>query len=348
MIRLEILLDQIFTRHRWTAHLFFWILIIAVYSVFFGRQNNNYWQTSFFVGLLIPIVISTTYFLNYYLVPRYLLKERYLTFIVYFIYTLIFSVFLEVMTMVLTFVLLAEWQIRNMSPAAIDFFFLITSLLMVVFLGVAIKLLLYWRKSKEDYQKLMREKLEAELKFLKIQLNPHFLFNTLNNLYYLTNEKSDKAPQAIMQLSEMLDYVMQSGKSVFVPLERELKQVENYIALEMLRYENRVQIQFEKKLNLDKWTIAPMMIITLIENAFKHGVMNAAGQSWINISITDNTANLMIAIRNSRKHSAPGNGIGLKNLRNQLDLVYGENYKLSIDDHNLHEFSVTLTLMNQA
>ena len=348
MIRLEKLIDQIFTRHRWTVHVLFWILIVALYSVFFGRQNNNYLQTFFFVGLLIPVVAGTTYFLNYYLVPRYLLKERYLPFLVYFVYTLIFSVFLEVMIMVLTFVLLAEWQIRNMSPASIDIFFLTTSLLMVVFLGVAIKLLLHWRKSKEDYQKLMHEKVEAELKFLKIQLNPHFLFNTLNNLYYLTSEKSEKAPKAILQLSEMLDYVMQSGKSVVVPLERELKQVENYIGLEMLRYENRIQVDFKTAPNLDGWTIAPMILITLVENAFKHGVMKVAGQSWISIVITDSAAHLLISIRNSRKNPVAGNGIGLSNLRNQLDLVYGEKYRLNIDDTNLHEFAVTLTLTGRS
>jgi LytS/YehU family sensor histidine kinase len=88
----------------------------------------------------------------------------------------------------------------------------------------------------------MRDKIETELRFLKVQLNPHFLFNTLNNLYYLTTEKSNRAPQAILQLSEILDYVLHQGKAILVPLENELKQVDNYIALELLRYEDRIQI----------------------------------------------------------------------------------------------------------
>lgn len=189
MKRLDSLLDYLFSRQRWVIHILFWLLILVFYVVFFGRENSNYLQTFFFVGLLMPVTIGTTYFLNYYLVPRYLMKERYGFFILYFIYTMLGSLFMEMMIAMLTFIVMAEVRIKEMSPASIDIFFLLTSLLMVVFFGVAIKMLLHWRESKEEYQKLMRDKVEAELRFLKIQLNPHFLFNTLNNLYYLTTEK---------------------------------------------------------------------------------------------------------------------------------------------------------------
>jgi len=344
MTRLEKFIDRLFANHRWVIHVLFWGLVLALYSVFFGRQNSNYGQTFFFVGLLIPVVVGTTYFLNYFLVPRYLLRERYGLFLIYFLYTLIISVFLEMMIMVLTFILLAEWQIKKMSAASIDLFFLLTSLLMVVFLSVAIKLLLHWRNSKEAYQKLMQEKAETELKFLKAQLHPHFLFNTLNNLYYLTTEKSEKAPQAILQLSEMLDYVLQSGKAVFVPLEVELKQLQNYIALEMLRYEDRIEVTTTVSAKTEGVTIPPMMLITLIENAFKHGVMKSTGKSWINILISSTPHHLQISIRNSRKNTDIGNGIGLLNLRNQLDLLYNKNYNLSVDNSSVNEFAVTLRL----
>jgi len=344
MIRLEKFIDRIFTRHRWVVHIFFWMVVLAVYVIFFGRQKSNYLQTLFFVGLLMPVTIGTTYFINYFLVPRYLLQERYGLLLLYFLYTLILSVFLEMIIVVLTFILIAKLQIKNMSPASIDFFFLMASLLMVVFLSVAIKLLLHWRKSKEDYQKLMRDKVEAELKFLKVQLNPHFLFNTLNNLYFLTTEKSEKAPQAILQLSEMLDYVMHTGKSVFVSIEQELKQVENYIALELLRYEDRVQVDTLVTGQLENSKIGPMILITLIENAFKHGVMSVAGKSWIKLSVNENSESVLISIRNSWKTKELGNGIGLENLRSQLDLLYGEKYKLLIDTEVPDEFSVNITL----
>lgn len=344
MKRLDSFLDYLFTRHRWVIHILFWLLILGFYVVFFGRENSNYLQTFFFVGLLMPVTVGTTYFLNYYLVPHYLMKERYGFFILYFIYTLLGSIFLEMMIAMLTFIVMAEVRIKNMSPASIDIFFLLASLLMVVFLGVAIKMLLHWRRSKEEYEKLMRDKVEAELKFLKIQLNPHFLFNTLNNLYYLTTEKSDKASQAILQLSEMLDYVMHSSKTVFVPLERELKQVENYIALELLRYEDRVQVTTQFSGNINSNKIGPMILITLIENAFKHGVMPIAGKAWINFVVEEKDKYLSISISNSASGINPGNGIGLENLRSQLNHLYNDEYQLTVENTKASEFSVNLIL----
>ena len=345
MNRVGIFLDYIFSRQRWVIHILFWLLIILFYVVFFGRKNNNYLPTFFFVGLLMPVTVGTTYFLNYYLVPRYLMKERYGFFLLYFVYTLIGSLFMEMMISMLTFIAIAGVKIKDMSPASIDIFFLLTSLLLVVFFGVAIKMMLHWRKSKDDYQTLMRDKVEAELKFLKVQLNPHFLFNTLNNLYYLTTAKSDRAPQAILQLSEILDYVMHSSKSVFVPLEKEWRQVENYIALELLRYEDRIQIDSFLTGNSAKHSIGPMILITLIENAFKHGVMNSTGKSWIRMKVECSIDRMEVIVSNSWRNTESGNGIGLENLKSQLDHLYPGSYSLHVNKSEPNQFSVNLMLV---
>jgi LytS/YehU family sensor histidine kinase len=329
MNQLGVFLDYLFTRKRWMIHILFWVMILAFYVVFFGRRNSNYLQTFFFVGLLMPVVIGTTYFLNYFLVPDYLMKERYGRFLLLCVYAHGLS-FLAMMISMLTFIVMAKIKIKDMSPASIDIFFLLTSLLIVVFFGVAIKMMLHWRKSKDDYQALMRDKVEAELKFLKVQLNPHFLFNTLNNLYYLATEKSDKAPQAILQLSEILDYVMHSSKSVFIPLEKELKQVANYIALEMLRYEDRVEIESEVVGSTERIFIGPMILIILIENAFKHGVMRTSGKSWIKMKVKCNVETIEISISNSWRSIESGNGIGLENLKSQLSLLYQGNHTMNI------------------
>ena len=229
----EIFIDALFARHRWAVHVCFWLFVLFFYVIFFGRASSNYLQTLFFVGLLMPVTIGTTYFLNYYLVPRYLMNGRYWFFLLYFFYTLLGTLFLEMSVAMLTFIIMAKVKIKDMSPASFDWIFLLTSLLMVAFFGVAIKMLLHWRKSKEEYEKLTREKVETELKFLKTQLHPHFLFNTLNNLYFLSTQKSDRAPEAILQLSEILDYVMRSGKTMFVPLTHELKQVEKKVRVQL-------------------------------------------------------------------------------------------------------------------
>jgi LytS/YehU family sensor histidine kinase len=344
MNRIATWMDYIFTRQRWVIHIFFWLFVLALYVIFFGRKNNNYLQTFFFVGLLMPVTIFTTYFLNYYLVPNYLMKERYGYFAAYFVYALIGSLFLEMMISALTFIVMAELNIHDMSPASIDLFFLLASLLMVVFFAMGIKMLLHWKQSKEDYQKLMRDKIETELRFLKVQLNPHFLFNTLNNLYYLTTEKSNRAPQAILQLSEILDYVLHQGKAMLVPLESELKQVDNYIALELLRYEDRIQIDKTIEGDINEMQIGPMMLITLVENSFKHGVMKTAGKAWIKMSVDCSPHATTIQISNSGRPAKQATGIGLSNLRSQLDHLYPEKYSLQIDSDRADQFSVRLVL----
>ncbi len=347
MNRVEIWMDDVFLKHRWLIHTFFWLFILGVYVLFFGHQSNNYLQTLFFVGLLMPVTIGTTYFLNYSLIPRYPLKERYGYFFLYFSYTLLASIYVEMIIVILTFIILAESKITNMSPASVNIIFLLVALLMVVFLSTAIKMLLHWRKSREEYQKLMTEKIETELKFLKTQLHPHFLFNTLNNLYYLALNKSDKAPQAILSLSELLDYVLHDTKSNFVSLEKELKQVENYIALEVLRYEERLTINIIKE-KVEEQEIVPMVLITLMENAFKHGVAKTSGKAWIELSLSSRDRFTYINIKNSvgsKKKLRSENGIGLDNLRSQLNHIYSNRARLSVEE-NADFFSVELQLEN--
>lgn len=347
MNRAEHWVDDLFTKHRWTIHVFFWLMILGVYVIFFGQKNSNYLQTFFFVGLLMPVTIGTTYFLNYYLVPRYLMKGKYFFFILYFIYTLIASLYVEMMIVLTTFFILAESKLQNMSPASFNILFLLVALLMVVFLSLAVKMLLFWRKSREDYQKLMTEKVETELKFLKAQLHPHFLFNTLNNLYCLALEKSDKTPNAILALSELLDYVLHRTKSNFVLLEEELQQVENYIALEALRYEDRltININIEK---IEGRKIAPMVLITLMENAFKHGVMKTNNKGWIELSLTSTDECINIRIKNSigfSKTAKSVSGIGLQNLKSQINHIYQDKAKLAIEQSD-DFFCVDLRLEN--
>jgi sensor histidine kinase YesM len=344
MSRIERLIDHLFVNHRWTFHVLYWSFVLALYVLFFGRKNSNYLQTLFFVGSLMPIIIGTTYFLNYFLVPRYLLRDKNLKFIIYFVYSLIGAIFLELVISLLTFVFFAEVNIRNMTPASTDTFFLLTSTLMVVFFGMSVKLLLHYRKSKENYEKLQKEKVAAELRFLKAQLNPHFLFNTLNNLYFLTNEKSDRAPSAVLHLSEILDYVLHTSRVDFIPLEQEWKQVQNYIALESLRYEDRLTVSSKLEGNPEEKKIAPMILLNLVENAFKHGVMGMKGNSWIEIrlSVTDHVVDINIA--NSQRARQAGHGIGLKNLHDQLRLIYQNNYKLKVSDNQPDQFAVNLTI----
>jgi sensor histidine kinase YesM len=344
MNALNQLTELIFQKKRWILHAFFWLAVLGFYVLFFGRRNSNYWQTAFFVGLLLPIAMGATYFLNYYLVPNYLMREKYGRFLTYTVYLVMGALFLEMMVTLLTFLVIAGLRIQNMSPASFDLVLLLSSLLLVTFLALAIKMATHWRQSKAEYDLLLRDKMETELKFLKSQLNPHFLFNTLNNLYYLASEKSDKTPKAILALSEILDYVLHAGKSLLVPLSDEIKQVNNYLALELLRYEERVDVSLQISGNPELYQVPPMVLITLVENAFKHGVMPISGKSWIRIIVHAKEEGLLIFIQNSSQSSELGTGIGLENLRRQLSHLYKNNYQLQIDSSKGTEFSVNLAL----
>lgn len=343
MIKPALFIDQLY-KQRWPLHAFFWAVIVFLYVLFFGRQSSNYRQTLLLVSLLMPITVGASYFLNYRLVPNYLLKARYKKFIAYFIYTILASLYAEMLIVIFIFISMADVQVGNMAPASIDIFFLLLALLMAVLLAGAIKLFKHWIESKERNQKLIKEKAEAELKFLKTQLNPHFLFNTLNNLYFLATQKSERTPIAILALSEILDYVLNSGKRRFVSLAEELQQVQNYIALELLRYEDRVEIK-SSVVGGDKTVLLPpLVIISLIENAFKHGVLPNAGKSTIewNVEITDER--LDVYVSNTCKNKGSQRGIGFDNLRNQLTLLYGDVYSLLIKDNDTDLFTVRLTL----
>lgn len=337
------LLETINSKNRWVVHAAFWIFVLVLYSLLFAQGSNQFWHTFFFVGLLMPVTISATYLLNYFLVPTYLLRGRYVSFALYFLYTLVGALFLEMWIVVLTFIVVAKLNMKAMSPGSINLTFLLTSLLMIVFLGVALKILSHWQKSKDDYNHLMRDKIEAELKFLKVQLNPHFLFNTLNNLYYLSIEKSDQTPKAILALSEMLDYVLHEGKSQLVSLSREVMQLRNYIELEKLRYGNRLVVELSTNGNLESATIPPMMLITLVENSFKHGAMPTADNSWIRISIS-NSEVLRVQISNSWKRTSMGEGIGLMNIKSQLEILFPQKHSLEIDTNQANEFGVVLII----
>lgn len=345
MERVASLMDEFVLRKRWLLHLFFWVFVLLLYSLLFGHGEWNYWRTLSFVSLLLPVTIGATYFLNYFLVPRYLLKERYGAFSLYFLYTLIGALFVEMCLVVLTFIMLAGADIKGMSPSSINLRFLLAALLMIVFLGGAVKMLSHWRKSREDYQSLMREKIETELKFLKTQLNPHFLFNTLNNLYYLASEKSDKAPQAIMALSELLDYVIHEARNEWVPLEKEIRFLKNYLELEQLRYADRLTVVFNAAGDFSHHRIAPMILLTLVENCFKHGPGRSVGNQWINIEVHCSTTGISIVVSNSRSQDQESRpvGIGLQNLRHQLTLLYTDRHQLEISENNEH-YSVNLEL----
>lgn len=194
-----------------------------------------------------------------------------------------------------------------------------------------------WIRTKQEKIELHHRSMQTELKFLRTQINPHFLFNTLNSLYALTLKKSDKAPEVVLKISEAMRYMLYECNERFVPLEKEVHYIENYLELERLRHGDDTHIQYRIVGKIKDQKIAPLIFITFIENCFKHGFNNRIDDRWIDIQIhiEDDFITLKAANSNSPIPAAIGpknsGGVGLVNVRKRLDLLYTDRYELKKD-----------------
>lgn len=342
------------TAARLLLHLLFWLGVAAGLTLFFGHFNGEYRYTFLFVCLVIPIAIGTTYFINYVLIPRYLLKKRYTRFACYFIFTLIISVWAEMLAMIWAFMHLAGYTYSNMNPLTGDIFLLAGGLYAVVFFSTSVKLLKHWYSGEKDLSELRSRQLEAELKLkeaelqlLKGQIHPHFLFNTLNNLYGLALEKSEEMPDAIIRLSGLLDAMLYRSQSKKVTLREELRLVEDYIALEKLRLEERLDLHWKVEGDFENFSIAPFLLFPFIENAFKHGFAGDHKQLKLEIFAEVKEEQLLFSVTNSTAlppGKPEGNGgIGLQNVQRRLQLLYPQQHQLHIQQ-DPSSFSIRLSL----
>jgi LytS/YehU family sensor histidine kinase len=180
--------------------------------------------------------------------------------------------------------------------------------------------------------------MQSELKFLRSQVNPHFLFNTLNSLYALTLKKSDKAPEIVIKLSEMMRYMLYECNEKYVPLHKEINYVKNYLELEKLRQGEKMDIKFNLTGMVSDQRIAPMMFIPFLENSFKHGLNKQLDKGYVHIDLKVMDHEVDLEIKNSKPEKLPvlngkrSGGIGLQNVKRRLNMIYPERYDLQIQD----------------
>lgn len=337
------------------AHILFWLAVYLFFIVFFGRSSRDYSVSIIFVSMLLPLSIVTTYFLNYFLIPRYLFTKKYGRFLLFVFYTFVISVWLELLISLGVFIFITNYQSEKMNPSSFDGLLLMVGLYFVIFIAVAIKLVrrsfLIQKKNTELDKRRFETELklkEAELKLLKAQIHPHFLFNTLNNLYGLTLEKSEKAPRLVLRLSEILDYILYRCNEKEVLLTDEINNLKNYLEIERIRYSGKLKLEQEFPENTGRFKIAPLIFIPLVENAFKHGVSKMPGEAFVKVKMKLIGKILFCHIENTKNggkttQSGKSHGIGLQNVRKRLELVYPEKYKLDIGN-NPDLFLVDLVL----
>lgn len=201
--------------------------------------------------------------------------------------------------------------------------------LMGMTLSTPFILMIRWLQQSKKLEEMAKEKSETELSLLKQQINPHFFFNTLNNLYALSITKDKQTPEVILQLSELMRYTIYKGKEESVKLSEEVKYIEDYIQLQQIRLHKKLDFHFEKNLEDSSIEIPPLLFINLVENAFKHGIEPAEKKSLLHLSLTSNSEALVFTCVNSiEEKTEENNGTGLKNLRRRLELRFPNRHQL--------------------
>ena len=307
-------------------------------SMVFFRDYAHLVKSS--IALMVPQIIMA-YAILYFLIPKFLNHKKYLKFglslflilIIVFVGYVATKKFYFDVEYVDTYTGIArEFMKLSMLEQLVDPNFFFSKL--VKFLTPTALLFTYrLYKNQQDVLQLREQKRLAELSALKNQLNPHFLFNTLNNLYALALEKSEKTPEVIERLSEILDYMLYRCKDKYVLLHKEIELIENYLALEKIRYGKRVQINFIKE-SFTGTKIAPLIILTFIENAFKHGVSQELDVAEIEMKLEIKDQQIIFYISNTKPKAIVVNqnseSMGLVNIQKQLDLLYPNEYTLDI------------------
>lgn len=341
---------------RTALHCLYWILFLLF---FYSNKSDNEDSYAFIVIYSCKILAqaAVAYGLIYWIIPETLNKKRYLFFIIsalgwlYIVFALLITLkFYYLEPRFPTF--FDDWLGHTMTIRerltsgkliVREFSFITYPVIILGFIS--------FNRKQQRLLKLEEEKRSIELKVLKNQLNPHFLFNTLNNLYTLTLKKDDKAPEVIAKLSEILDFVLYRCNEDYVSVEKEITLIENYIALEKLRYdENRLDILFTKDIQ-ESNKISPLIVLTFIENAFKHGVINETEKATIRLNLESKNGQIIFSIENTKPQNecaqiSEKSKIGLENVRKQLDLLYPKKHQLEIEETKTF-YSVKLCLINQ-
>lgn len=313
-------------------HFWFWGLYFLLNFLRWGAYFNDY-EYSFKSNLIeFALHIPLVYFNLFVLVPRYVLKSKY--------YKYTFALLLSLVTVYLlktglTYYIISEniWPEANREYKPFEINHIVAVCigeLYVLAMASSVYLTLTWLKERDRNRALRENQFKTKLKYLKNQIQPHFFFNTLNNLYALSLESSDKVPDVIIKLSKLMEYVLYDVQGTkFVPLIKEIDYIQNYIEIEKLRFEN-VEVAINLESNIDEVKVPPLLFISLIENAFKHGGLNNDKlKIKINCKIVDDS--LLFEIINnfvlSQSFKNP-KGIGLTNTKKRLKLIFKNNYSL--------------------
>ena len=327
-------------------------MFLYLLSSYWFREENK-WYIIEYIGFKVFLQFLLSLIILKFLIPSVLNKNNVVVFVVSTL------VFIYVIQMIYGIVRVYYFEANyveiykrqppyNLYDRMSSFVSFLSNITWVVFPTIILIAIKYY-SDQRDIIELKEQKKSTELRLLKNQLNPHFLFNTLNNLYALALKKSDKTPEVIAKLSEILDYILYQCKDNYVSIHKEIELLENYIALEKVRYGSRVNVLFEKNVQ-NNVKIAPLILLTFLENAFKHGVRQELKEAFIEMTIKSSTNKIFFNLKNSKppsdiiKNKIEKKTIGMQNIKRQLDFLYPNRYQLEVNC-TATNYSLELKLM---
>lgn len=335
-------------------HFAFWTLIYFSFTYFLGYGSTETKYVNLFSGFLMPVTMVLSYLLIYYLIPKYLLIKKYKTFILYSAYAAIVTVYLIILSVMYGLFFLSEIKVENSTTLTKSMPLIVFAVFFVALIVVTISVIKYNYQSairnETLEKKFLKTELELkanELKFLKMQIHPHFLFNTLNTMYGFALKKANETPEMILKLSNLLDYILYQVDKPKVFLKDEIHHIEDYLALEKLRFRDTLSVNLIVKDVPETFQVTPMLLIPFIENSFKHGAI-LEGKLLINVEIQVVDNWLCFKIENSANNIETNDkGIGLENLRKRLEILYQENFELNTQK-NKASFVAVLKVLNKS
>ena len=333
-------------------HLIGWLVYFVIITLF-AYQMTDRFESAFFRNLGNLLIQLFVFYINFkILLPRLWERNRKLLYFLCVVALIIISIpllwsVLNVLDLYHPFFRRRNHGQFKIFPRGRHAIFAILNVLLPVVVGALIRAnQLLKRKTKESLM-LSNKVLESEMKALRSQINPHFLFNTLNNIYTLSQLKSDKTSDAVIQLSDLLRYVIYDSNNEFVLLKEEIKYIESYIKLQLLKDDEINNISVDISVPSEELKIAPMILVPIIENSFKHSNYEDFKNGWIKIQIKTENKKLFLHAENSipeiSYHKDGVGGVGMENVRKRLDMIYGKDHRLSIQKGN-KSYSVNLEI----
>ena len=340
---------------RIKRHLAFWFIWWAYFAVShaanpFGEEEISYFRNPVFTltesVLLVLAQIPMTYGMVYWVLPRFILKKKYFVAFVVTAVLWFFSGVLhmyligEILPKILSYILPDRFLANTQRTPGATFFMALLAAnkgaITLTAIALVLKFAKYWYLKEQRNLQLKKENTEAQLQLLTAQVHPHFLFNTLNNIYSQTQTESPKGSKMILELSDMMRYILSEGSKAQVPLEKELKMISDYISLEKVRYGNKLDLHVSLPEQTGELEIAPLLLLPFVENCFKHGTSKLLRNPWVNLKIEIQENIMFMKLMNGKdadtSNLVPKSGTGIPNVQKRLNLLYPGKYELQVSN----------------